>query len=142
MSHPIRCTPAAGLGLAGLLLLASACGDDNGPSKPTTGSIQVTVSTMGAPPDPDGFNAVLDPEADSAVANSVPAGGGSTTFSDVATGDHTVELQGVALNCVVTPTPSLPVTVVASDTAMLVFGVNCREPTPPAEPREYVPESW
>ena len=60
-----------------------------------TGIIEVTVSTTGANPDPDGYLATLD---GTGLALALPATG-SAGFLDVEDGDHTVALGGLAANC-------------------------------------------
>jgi alpha-tubulin suppressor-like RCC1 family protein len=130
MSNPRN--PLTSIGLMAVLLLPTACGDGaDVPTGPTTGSIQITVTTTGSPADPDGFTAVLDPGATSPTSQTIPAAGGSATFSEVAAGAHTVELQGLADNCVASPATSQQVTVIAAQAATVTYSVACSTPPPP-----------
>ena len=78
------------------------------------------MSTSGADPDPDGYLATLD---GSGPALLLPVTG-STSFPDVAAGEHSVELSGLASNCTV-DAASKSVTVVAGATATVGFTVSC-----------------
>jgi dipeptidyl aminopeptidase/acylaminoacyl peptidase len=74
----------------------SGCGGGNGVQAPDTGSIRVTTSTAGENLDPNGYACRVDGGASSAIGIN-----DSHTFSDVRTGEHTVELTGIANNCTV-----------------------------------------
>lgn len=91
---------------------------------PLTGSIQVDVSTGGADLDPDGYSITLDGGSAQAVATN-----GSTTFNDVVTGNHTLQLNGNAANCTVTSPNPTATTVVANTTANVAFTVDCTATT-------------
>ena len=113
-----------------LLCLVSmgACGDEDptDPDDPVAGIIQVSVSTGGPDPDPDGYLASLD---GSGAALPLPVTG-STSFPDVAAGEHTVAFSGLASNCTA-DAGSKNVTVVAGATATVGFTVTCSA-IPPA----------
>ena len=103
------------------LLLSTGCGgDDGGPSGPDDGSIAVTVSTTGSDLDPDGYVLSMAGESDRAIAVN-----GSATFSGVATGQHSVQLSGLAANCSVTGDNPATVSVSAGSTAQVAFQVAC-----------------
>lgn len=112
---------------AGLLAVAAltiGCGGGDGgspaePQAPTAGSIQVTTSTAGNNPDPDGFSVNLDGSRSREVEVE-----GSVTFSDVSPGSHSVELAGLAANCAADDNPR-SVDVTAGRTARVSFQVNC-----------------
>jgi hypothetical protein len=91
----------------------------------TGGSIRVSVSTSGSPPDPDGYIAKLD-NADPGLAVGINAG---ATFTGVGAGTHTVALSGVAANCSVTGESSRSVVVAAGATSELGFAVVCTPST-------------
>ncbi|MFL5496498.1 MAG: hypothetical protein ACJ8DC_19085, partial [Gemmatimonadales bacterium] len=75
---------------------------------PTTGTIQVTIASTGAPADPDGYQLLLD-----GAGNQTVAGSATLTLPTIATGAHTVGLNGVAADCQVQGDNPLSVTVVA-----------------------------
>ena len=90
----------------------------------TTGSVQVSVTSSGSPPDPEGYTADLDDGgAQKPIATS-----GTSTFTGVAAGGHTVTLIDVALNCTVPEGAEQIVTVVAGSTAEVTFAVTCSAP--------------
>ncbi|HSE46138.1 MAG TPA: hypothetical protein VLA89_12500, partial [Gemmatimonadales bacterium] len=78
-------------------LSAISCGSDSSVSTVETGAIEVTSSTTGSLLDPDGYTVSLD------VASGRPIGiNESLTLTDIAPGQHTVELSGFTSNCTVT----------------------------------------
>jgi hypothetical protein len=120
--HRVRLIPAA----ATVMLLA-ACGDDDGGlTAPTTGSIRVSVTTTGAPTDPNGYTVSVDGGAGQSLAE-----GSTVTVADVDGGQHTVTLGDLADNCstAVGANPQT-VTVTAGETAEVVFAVICAPPHP------------
>src|SRR5204863_43379 len=56
---------------------------------------------------------------------------GSATFTDLATGSHTVTLSGIAANCTARGGPSESYTVTAGQTASASFSITCPTPPPP-----------
>src|SRR5262245_11015674 len=94
-------------------------------NEPTLGDIQVTVATIGnaADLDPDGYTVVVDGGAREALPIN-----GMVTFSQVTTGQHGVELSGLAPNCIVSGPDPEPVTVTAGETAQASFQVGCAPP--------------
>jgi hypothetical protein len=114
------------LATAALLLLAACGGDDNGPTGPTTGSIQVSVTSTGEPVDPTGYTIAVDGGSGQAITV-----GGTITISDVSSGPHTVTLGDLAQNCsTVAGTNPQTVTVAAGETAQVAFAVICAPPPP------------
>ncbi len=101
------------------------CGGNSGgslePPPAEAGAIQVTTVTTGPSSDPDGYAVTVDAGSPQAIGASA-----SLTLSGLAAGDHTVELGGVAGNCVVTEENPRTVTVTASATAETTFGVVCQ----------------
>jgi len=110
---------AALLGLCGAAL--SACGDDD-PSGIGTSetAIQVNVATSGSPADPDGYSVSID----AGPAEIIDVNGG-VTFENLASGGHTVLLDGVAGNCTVEGDNSRTVNVDAGETVETTFNVTC-----------------
>ena len=92
---------------------------------PTTGTIQVTIASTGAPADPNGYQLLLDGAANQTVANSA-----TLTLPTIAPGAHTVGLDGVAADCQVQGDNPLSVTVVAGQTATASLSVTCAAPPP------------
>ncbi|MDQ3672994.1 MAG: Ig-like domain-containing protein [Gemmatimonadota bacterium] len=78
------------------------------------------MSTSGPDPDPDGYLVTLD---GSGSALPLPVNG-STSFPNVAAGEHTVALSGLVSNCTA-DAASQSVTVVAGATATVSFTVSC-----------------
>lgn len=109
---------------AALVLAFAACGDDDngGPTtpEPTTGTLEVSASTTGDEPDPDGYTVTLDGSGGQALAPD-----GTASFEDVDEGEHQVELTGVAANCAVDGANPKTRTVTAGETATATFDVVC-----------------
>ena len=106
----------------GILALTLALGCRDGVAPSSTGSIEVRVATGGADLDPDGYTVALD---SAAVQVPVSINGRNTTFSDVAPGQHTLEITGLAPNCTVSGLTTLTVTVAAGATVRVAFAVSC-----------------
>ena len=110
------------------LLLAAAtamsCGDGEGITAPTTGTLEITVSTEGTEIDPDGYVVQVDGGTEQAIGVS-----GTLTIDEVLPGTHSVLLSEVAPNCTVSEANLQGVTVTAGDTAAVAFAVTCRLPT-------------
>jgi hypothetical protein len=104
--------------LLALALLVQGCGGaDLG--VPADGQITVTVSTSGAEPDSDGYLLSLD-----GLQGSPIDANGSKTLT-VPEGSHTLELAGLAPNCVVPAGASQTVQVAAAGSAAVRFDVVC-----------------
>jgi WD40 repeat protein len=117
MSRP---TIPATLCLALVLVswMAAACKDEA--TGPAMGTARVIVATTGAPLDPDGYVVSLDGSAGRPVAVN-----GAVLFTNLASGNHTVALGGVASNCAVEGANPRVVTVVPPDTARVAAQVTC-----------------
>lgn len=87
---------------------------------PLTGNLAVTASTTGSDLDPDGYMVSVDGGPAEALATN-----GSVGFSDVATGDRSVLLSGIAPNCSVTGDNPATVTVPPVGTANHTFDIVC-----------------
>jgi hypothetical protein len=100
---------------------AAACsGEDNLTIPPTTASLEITTSTTGAEPDPDGYTVQMDAGAAQAIEVA-----GTIRHSDIAPGAHTVQLAGVSANCTVAGENPRAVSVAAGETATVAFAVSC-----------------
>ena len=96
-----------------------ACGDNESPSGPGTGSLKVTVATTGADLDPDGFAISVD----NGQAQAVPING-SVTIGSVPSGSRSVALTGLAPNCTADP-GTRTITVAGGAEATVNFSVTC-----------------
>jgi hypothetical protein len=82
----------------------------------------VTAATSGSDLDADGYTATVDGNA----ATAQPVGvDGSTTFSNLSPGSHTVALSGLAANCATTDGPQT-VAIAVGQTATATFSVACQ----------------
>ena len=105
---------------AGLWL---SCGGGSELTAPTTGAIEVTTSTSGAEPDPDGYTLTLD---DVEVR---PIGvAASAMLADLAPGVHRIGLTGVSPHCTVSGGNPRTVAVAAGETAAEAIAVVCAPP--------------
>jgi hypothetical protein len=107
-----------------VVMMTLGCDGSNGPpTGPTTGSMQITVSTQGANPDLDidGYGVVVDDRAPMAIGVQ-----GVLTIAGLAPGSHFVNLDGLASNCYIVAANQRRVHVVASGLAQLVvYNVLC-----------------
>jgi Tol biopolymer transport system component len=87
----------------------------------TRGSIRVTVTTGGSPPDADGYLLSLDGSMPGKPIESTT----EVTFVDLAPGTHTVTLSGLAENCRMTGESHLETTVAPGVTSEIAFQVVC-----------------
>ena len=98
---------------------ALACSGDNLPG-PTDGTLAVITETSGVEPDPNGYTVQVDAKPVRSVGST-----GTLTDSDVAAGDHVVQLGGVAANCAVAGDNPRTITIVSGETTTATFEVNC-----------------
>jgi hypothetical protein len=117
--RPYRGVLSRGLGLGGAALLAFGCGGDV--VEPKTGEIDVTVSTTGAEPDPDGYTLSLD------NLQGVPLDDNGARTLTVDQGNHTLTLSGLAANCEVNGERRRTVSVDAGASVPVLFEVACSD---------------
>jgi hypothetical protein len=86
----------------------------------TRGSIRVTVTTEGSPPDPDGYLLILDGSDGKPIESTI-----EVSFIDLPPGSHTVGIGGISGQCRVTEEASQETTVTAGTTSDVVFHVVC-----------------
>jgi hypothetical protein len=111
------------LGTAAALWLA--CGGGAELTAPSTGAVEVTTSTAGEEPDPDGYTLTLDD------VEAQPIGTGATaTVAGLTPGSHLIGLAGVSPNCTVEGNNPRSVTVVAGETVVEAIAVVCAEAPP------------
>jgi len=113
--------PPRRLRSAAFLLAALGCGGSD-LIAPSPGNLQVTAATSGNPADldQDGYTVAVDGGAGKALPIN-----GSVSFSQLAAGNHTVALSGVAPNCTVSGQNPAQVTVTAGATAHSAFQIAC-----------------
>jgi VCBS repeat-containing protein len=100
--------------IAGVL---PGCGDPTAP--PSTGSLDVTITTSGALTEPDSVEVVIDSQAQAWVM------GGHAVITGIATGRHSIKLGGVAPACNVTTDNPLAVDIRAGASTSVEFAVRC-----------------
>ena len=105
------------IGAVFLVLLTSACTD--APSAPKSGTVRVTVRTLGGDLDFDGYEVVVDP-----ARRRIDAAG-MVEFRYIGAGEHSVALEGVADNCTVVGTSTRSVTVARNRVVSVAFDVDC-----------------
>ena len=112
LSLPMAASVLAGLGCGGEDIAA-----------PTTGILEITTATSGPEPDRDGYVVTLDDGTPTVIGANA-----TLQLQHVESGDHSVQLAGLAENCVVAGDNPRPIQVEAGQTARLDFVVTC----PPA----------
>lgn len=106
-----------------LLLVGCSSNNDGGttePPPPVSGLLDVTTSTTGASPDPDGYTVVVDGSLNQAIGVN-----GTVTFSALGVGSHTVQLTGLAANCAVNGENPQTLDVSSGSIAQVSFAVDC-----------------
>jgi hypothetical protein len=88
-------------------------------TEPTTGTLQVSVSTSGGSQDPDGYTVSVDGGAPLSLTVN-----GNRTIQNLSAGSHSALLGGVAGNCTVAANPQTAA-IVAGQTAATSFEVSC-----------------
>ena len=93
MNKTHRSLVAALVGLISSLTVG--CGDSSGPAAPTTGTLEISVSTDSAnvPVDPGGYTLIIDNGPGQAIGANA-----TITIAALPTGRHLVRLDGVAPN--------------------------------------------
>jgi hypothetical protein len=112
--HHMRMYPAILL-VVGLSL--SACDDGGSPS--ADGTLRVSTASGGNDPDQDGYLLTVD------GGDPVSLAATGTVEIDLAAGQHTLRLLGMAEHCSVSPQPPLDVDVPSGDTTSVAFDVTC-----------------
>jgi hypothetical protein len=103
----------------GIACILQGCGDSTGPT--ATGSLEVTVTTSGSMSDPDSVEVVIDNQVHASVV------GGHAVITGIATGQHSIELGGVAPVCDVTTDNPVRVDIRAGAPTSIAFAVRCLE---------------
>jgi Tol biopolymer transport system component len=103
----------------GAVLVGPSCGGQD-ITQPSSASLEVTSSTIGSEPDANGYTVQIDAETTQALAPS-----GTLRTTDIAPGNHTVQLDGVAANCTVLGENPRSVNIAAGETTTVTFEVTC-----------------
>ncbi len=90
------------------------------PRPPETGDVRVSVSTSGSSQDTDGYTVSVDGGSGQSITAN-----GSRTIPNLALGQHSVQLGGIASNCTVTGENPISVIVNAGQTVTVSFTVSC-----------------
>ena len=91
-----------------------------------SGTIQITTSTTGSSPDPDGYTVAVDNAAPKAIGVNA-----TLTVPEVQPGTHQVTFAGLAPNCRANGDNPLQINVTAGVTATVMMTIDC--PTPVQE---------
>ena len=101
------------------------------------GGLEVTVSTTGVQPDPDGYLVVVDAASVAYDVDQTIDPNGSLMFSRLRpAADYHVALRGVAANCAIVGASSATVAITAGATTRIAFDVVCEAPRPLAFVRD------
>jgi Tol biopolymer transport system component len=111
---------ASRLAATGAVLTNLSCGERD-ITEPGAASLEVTSSTSGLEADANGYTVQLDGDITRALGP-----GATLRTTDIAPGNHTVQLGGVAANCRVAGENPRAVTVPAGGTTTVAFEVTCR----------------
>jgi hypothetical protein len=108
---------------AGVLLFSATltCGGGDSLTAPTDGTLEVTTTTNGAELDADGYMVQMDAEPPQPIAPT-----GSHRSTNVAPGNHTVALDGIAGNCTLGGENPRTVSVVAGRITTIALEVTCQ----------------
>src|SRR6185295_2048199 len=86
-----------------VVILLAACGEDL--VEPTTAVLELRAVTTGVPVDPDGYAVRIDGGQPAAISPN-----GTLSVPDLVAGEHSVELVGLASNCVLAGANPLTIT--------------------------------
>ena len=110
--------------LADIRAIIASCQEAEGPSD---GALEITTSTTGEDPDPDGYTLTVDGgTAEPIGANAV------VTRPNLGPGDYQVQLGDVAANCAVAGNNPRTIAVASGATAQTTFTVSCSALPPTA----------
>jgi PKD repeat protein len=110
--------------VVGLSLGFAACGGDSLTLPPTTGTLEITTSTTGSPPDADGYTLQVDAQQPQAIGSTA-----TVTVEELTPGTHSVVLTGLAANCSVSGENPRAVNIAAGETTTSTFELTCSATT-------------
>jgi hypothetical protein len=114
---PIRLAPVL---LCSSLLFSCSSDTTDTSGGPLVGSLQVSSTTTGSVPDPDGYLVSVDGKPGLAIASDA-----SLTVADLTPGNHSVELTGFDPDCEVAGSNPRSVTVGANLLSSTAFALTC-----------------
>jgi hypothetical protein len=97
---------------------------------PNPGTIRIATVTTGPSPDPNGYRFLLDGGTAQTIGVSA-----SATLTNVAAGNHSIRINGLAPNCKVQGTNPRSVSVTSGATAEVSFAIECGAATGSVEVR-------
>ena len=106
--------------LGAALVAAATVTCSGGDSVAVQGTLEVTTSTNGAEPDPDGYTVQLDAEPPQDIGSAA-----TLRIPDIPAGDHTVRLEGLAANCAVAGDNPRTVSLTNGEITTVSFTVTC-----------------
>ena len=118
--HTRSLSRAIAFAIAAPAALWLGCGGGADLTGPPAGSLQVTVATTGAEPDPDGYAVSLDGGTARAVGVNE-----TLLLEGLSAGTHALDLSGLAANCSPTGGSHVDVEVTANATAAASFAIAC-----------------
>jgi hypothetical protein len=95
--------------------------------QPDSGTLQVSTTTTGPSPDPDGYLASVDDGPPTTIPTN-----GNTLLAGLAVGTRLIGISGVAANCAVTGPNPRSATVSGTEVVVLAFSVTCAALPPSA----------
>ena len=106
--------------LLAMSVLVGACDEPAAPRVPTPPALRVVVATAGERPDPDGYELTVDgqPMRDMRLNDTLH-------LDNLAVGESTVRLAGLANNCAATENEARTVSLAEDSTVTVTFEVRC-----------------
>jgi hypothetical protein len=109
-----------GHAVVGLALGIAACGGDSLTIPSNTGALEVTTSTAGSEPDPDGYTLQVDADQPQPIGASA-----TLQIQNLTPGTHNVLLSGMAANCSVSGDNPQTVTITVGEKTSVAFALVC-----------------
>jgi adhesin/invasin len=106
--------------VVGLSLGFAACGGDSLTIPPSTGTLQITTTTVGSDLDPDGYTLQVDALQPETIGTTA-----TTSVEGLTPGTHNVVLTGLAANCGVAGDNPRSVTIAVGQTTTAAFDLTC-----------------
>jgi hypothetical protein len=106
--------------VVGLSLGFAACSGENLTIPPSTGTLQITTTTVGSDLDPDGYTLQVDALQPQAIGSTA-----TVSVEELTPGTHNVVLTGLAANCSVVGDNPRSVTIAVGQTTTAAFELTC-----------------
>jgi hypothetical protein len=106
--------------VVGLSLGFAGCGGESLTIPPSTGTLQITTTTVGSDLDPDGYTLQVDALQPEAIGTTA-----TVSVEELTPGAHNVVLTGLAGNCSVAGDNPRSVTIAVGQTTTAAFDVTC-----------------